>query len=375
MALLLNKVENSLLQILKTEIGWHDSDTPIAVPLGRMMKIQRLAKEHTVLGLVAQAVCKGRVMMKDSSPVSSVLSSEKVKEVREDIVMNLMQVDVLHQRKYKKFSSALTEFSQLMERHHIPYVVFKGLAVAQFYPFPHTRTMGDVDFYVPDSDFARAVEVLESSWHLKIDKEDIDKHFCFTYQGIRFEMHYQVETFGYGRHQRYFNRMIDDSILKETRAMLPPMEDLIVVFRHWFNHLLVEGVGLRQTIDMAVLLNAYQDKVDAQRLQSHLKNIGYERAFKAMVAMVETYLGLSCAQRYCLLAKRDYQYGDKLMAVVLESGNFGRRAYSNQVASKEKSLETAKRALGHCLKFFWLAPMDILCLVPRRIVISLKQKI
>ena len=91
-------------------------------------------------------------------------------------------------------------------------------------------------------------------------------------------MHYKIETFGSVKHQKYFNQMIDIIFSKTASfslngieiAMLPVVEDLIVVFRHWFNHLLLEGIGLRQTLDLAVLLNAYKDKIDVALLQKHL---------------------------------------------------------------------------------------------------------
>ena len=143
--------------------------------------------------------------------------------------------------------------------------------------------------------------------------------------------------------------------------MLPPLGDLIVVFKHWFNHLLIEGVGLRQTLDLLVLLNAYQDKIDFFLLQKHLKAIGYWKAFKAMVAMMEKCFGLVCANSYCHLESSDYTYGDMLLREVLSRG--------------EEKYGTAQRALGHCLKFFRLAPWDICCLLPKRIMITFKRRI
>ena len=47
----------------------------------------------------------------------------------------------------------------------------------------------------------------------------------------------------------------------------------------------------------------------------------------------------------------------------------------NQKKRKKKSMETATRALRHCVTFLRLAPKDIICLIPRRIGITLKQKI
>lgn len=374
-----DNTEDVLLDVLGREVHGYGEQQEETLSLTELKHVICLAKEHTVQGLVADAVMKGRLK------ITSDMAADKQKAV-----MALMQTNMQHQRSYFRFEKAIAEFAALMKKYSLQYVIFKGVAVARHYPVPYTRTMGDVDFYVPASDFNRAVEVIERELHVEIEKEDIDKHFSFDYQGIRFEMHYQIETFGNVRHQRYFNRMIDESIAKgadnfsitdsETDngeikvSVLPPMEDLIVVFKHWFNHLLVEGVGLRQTTDLAILLKAYKDRIDVTRLMTALNKIGYIKAFRAMLAMMRRYFGVNCVDGFCVLNSKDKRYGDKLMATVMDSGNFGRKAYQNHVAGRKKSMETATRAWRHCVRFFCLAPTDILFLIPRRIAITLKLR-
>ena len=376
----MNKTETFLLNIVKSGIWNSPISEQSVLTLVELKRVIYFAKEHAVQGLVANAAMQGHFSLSDSRDNSKGMT-----------VMNLMKVNLQHQRNYFKFENALADFAQLMDKHKVRYVVFKGFAVARHYPQPYVRTMGDVDFYVHPVDFDRAVETIERELHIEIEKEDVDKHFSFDYQDIRFEMHYQIETFGNGRHQLFFNRMIDECIAKgadsfsitdsetdndETKvSVLPPTEDLIVVFKHWFNHLLVEGVGLRQTTDLAVLLMAYKDQIDVARLMRALDSIGYMTAFRAMLAMMRKYFGLEWVECFCVLSCKDERYADKLMATVMESGNFGRKAYKNHSAGKKKSFETATKALRHCAKFFWLAPKDICCLVPKRIGITLKQKI
>ena len=368
----MDKVEEKLLDILKEEVLKQEGADVHNLTIDESRELIHLAKEHTVLGFVANAVCCGRIWLSVSRGQDG---------IKKQTVPELMQYHMLHLKQYQRFEYAISVFVDLMNKYQIPYVVFKGMAVAHFYPSPYSRTMGDVDFYVPASDFDKAVGIIERELKVTIEKDEIDKHFCFDYHGIRFEMHYQIETFGNAKHQKYFNRLID-KLLASTSSfkanekdvvILPPIGDLVVVFKHWFNHLLVEGVGLRQTLDLLVLLNAYQDKIDFFLLQKHLKAIGYWKAFKAMVAMMEKCFGLVCANSYCHLENTDYTYGDMLLREVLSSGNFGRKAYKNLSQGRKKSMETAQRALGHCLKFFRLAPWDICCLLPKRIMITFKR--
>lgn len=373
----IDKVENALLEILKRDIMGLNGTEKMELSVAGLNAVMRLAREHAVTGLVANAAMRNRIVIAGGAA-----------EGRGEAVMRLMQQTMAHRQNQRRFEDAVGCFARLMEENSIAYVVFKGLAVARHYPEPFVRTMGDVDFYVPKEDFLRAVEVIERGLHVVMDKEDVDKHYNFDWQGIRFEMHYQIETFGSHRHQHRFDRMIDEAMAEHTDSfticdsdgngtevsVLPPTEDLIVVFKHWFNHLLVEGVGLRQTLDLVVLLNAYRDKMNVGRLMTALDGIGYMKAFRAMLAMMKRYFGFEWLDSNFVLGCRDERYADKLMAAVMESGNFGRKAYRNHTTGKKKSMETATRALRHCVTFLWLAPKDIICLIPRRIGITLKQK-
>ena len=369
----MNKVEDKLLDILRYEVLAQDRPDNNTISLEESKQLLRLAKEHTVQGVVANAVINNKI---------HIVTQQTQESDRKKIIYDFVMFDVMQKHHYENYKQALVDFASLMNKYHIPYVIFKGMAVAQFYPSPYSRSMGDVDFYVPSSHFMQAVDVIENHWKVTIERDEIEKHYCFDFHGIRFEMHYKIETFGSVKHQKYFNQMIDITFSKTTSfslngiglAMLPVVEDLLVVFKHWFNHLLLEGIGLRQTLDLAVLLNAYKDKIDVALLQKHLQAIGYWKAFKAMVAMMEKRFGLVCANSYCHLESTDYTYGDRLLREVLTSGNFGRKAYKNHTQGGKKSMETAQRALGHCLKFFRLAPWDICCLLPKRIMITFKRR-
>lgn len=373
----IDKVENALLEILRREVTGEDGTEKMELSVAGLNAVMRLAREHAVTGLVANATMRNRIVIAGG-----------VAEGRGEVVMRLMQQTMAHRQNQRRFEDAVGRFARLMKENGIAYVVFKGLAVARHYLEPFVRTMGDVDFYVPKSCFDRAVEVIERGLNVVMDKEEVDKHYSFDWQGIRFEMHYQIETFGNHRHQHRFDRIIDEAMAEHTDSftvcdsdgnetevcVLPPTEDLIVVFKHWFNHLLVEGVGLRQTLDLVVLLNAYRDKINVGRLMTALDGIGYMKAFRAMLAMMRRYLGLDWFDNFFVYNRCDELYANKLMAAVMESGNFGRKAYRNHTTGKKKSMETATRALRHCVTFLRLAPKDILCLIPRRIGITLKQK-
>ena len=293
-----------------------------------------------------------------------------------------------YQKKQKRlFDAAMAEFASLLAQEHIPYVVFKGLAAGAKYPQPELRTMGDIDFYVPPSDFDRTVDVIER-YLGKIDEKDyVDKHFAFNWKDIRFEMHYQMETFGYRPHQVYFGGLIDNAIgsnlahfeVNGTQVpMLPAELDLIHVFKHWMGHLIGEGVGLRQTTDLAVLINAYKGSIDIKRLKDCLSRIGYLKAFDAVVMLVQKYYTVGCPEYWqepcgqkSLGIKNAALYADLIFEDVRRNGNFGRSDYKYR-GGWTRRLETTARFFRHCMRYYRLAPVEIACMIPKRIAISVK---
>lgn len=305
---------------------------------------------------------------------------------RELLIRWLGQTTV--QKKQKAvLDCVLTEFAELFSKERIHYVLFKGLAVASRYPDPELRTMGDIDFYVPSFDFDRAVEVVEKNLCRIDEKDRVDKHFAFEWKGVRFEMHYQMETFGCRKHQRYYGILVDEAIICGLPCfnsngvnvpLLPSELDLIQVFKHWMSHMIGEGVGLRQTTDIAVLIDSYRNTVDIASLKGHLKNIGYLKAFDAVVMMVEKYYVISwpgywnVGNRQGSLSRENAgHYADMLMADILKNGDFGRSDYKHK-NGWAKRLETLKRFCHHCIKFYRLAPKEIIFMIPKRILISLK---
>ncbi len=367
----MKQTESHLLEIIRCGTGM--APKPLAINDAEGVELLKMALGHAVAGLTFAGLERLKAQNDEHTEIPKLfllqcyLKAEQLKKLR------------------LRFEKAIVAFAHLLTEEQIDYVVFKGLAVASHYPKPECRDMGDIDFYVPEWDFDRAMHLIEQHLKVQIEKDDIDKHFSFTWQGLRFEMHYQIETFGYRQYQSYFNEQIDHCIkdglasftIQDVQVpMLPPLWDIIVVFKHFMNHLIGEGVGLRQTTDMAVLVQCYQQKMDVEALQMHLRKIGYLKAFSAMVALVERYFGTSWEAYWDSdeggYRKKAFVNADILMKDILKNGNFGRLDYRHHQHGNAKRIETTKKFFTHCFRYFSLAPREIVSLIPKRIYISLK---
>lgn len=304
-----------------------------------------------------------------------------------DLLMEWLGLSEYQKTQQNIFYRTVAEFTELMNENQITFVLFKGLAVASKYPSPSLRTMGDVDFYVPKQDFDRAVEVIEDNLCKITEKDFIDRHFAFEWKGVRFEMHYQMTTFGYRGHQLHFDSFIDYAISNDHThfcienckvPMLPPLADMILVFKHWFGHFLESGIGLRQTTDIAVLIKEYSNDIDIDELKAQLYKLGCLRAFDSVVALIERYYFISwpkywnkSVKNISITHEEADLYAKKIIIDVIKNGNFGRSGYKYTTGIL-KRLETTKRFFCHCIKYYNLAPKDIRYMMPQRIIISFK---
>ncbi len=294
-----------------------------------------------------------------------------------DQTTNWLDTENRAHKAYQEMLQCVAAVAAVLEREGISYVVFKGVMAARYYDKPWTRTMGDADFYFPPGDYDRAVALLEKRGALF--DEGTEKHVSFVYNGIRFEFHHRVETFGCRRHQRYFDRLIEASLTRATFLNIDgvpvkgfdAITDLLVIFKHMFNHLLMEGIGLRHFCDLAVLLRSKHDEIDAARLEEHLRAMGYLRAYKAVMAFLVEYLEMDPALALVPLRASDSRYNAYLFKVVKRGGNFG---YGFRKGTQPHWRVTLRLCASHFAHLLPLAPSEILGLVPKRLGISVGKR-
>ncbi len=347
-------------QILRNAL-WLKGEMPESIDPIVFADIWQMAQEHCVSGLVIESMIRNNV------------------KTNTQYTMKMLVEKQQHENFFKKFNKVAGELAEILNTAQIDYVIFKGQTLAVYYPEPAMRRPGDIDFYVSKKDFPRAVKIFTEHPEIKRGSEDTEKHLDFYLKGIDCEMHHRTETFGNPRHQRYFDNLIEQSMSragtihlgdKEIKT-LPTIETIILIFKHLYNHLIIEGVGLRQVCDLAILLHTFSGKYDTKLFQLHLKRIGYLKAFRAMAALLVTKLGLPAEDVPVILKKSDYVWGNRLLKEIERRGNFGKYHRKNMAPGIAKSMETAEIAFKHFIKFFPLAPNEMLHLIPQRIKITL----
>ena len=253
-------------------------------------------------------------------------------------------VQILHAQK---------ELVRLLAEHGIPSAILKGSAAAIYYPQPCIRTMGDIDIIVPQDKFNLASELMIKDRYVVVHKEDDPdaRHIGYSKDGKIIELHH---------HFSHKDSSIEKYIvegLKHTEEveingnsfpMLPSLANGLVLLEHMKSHL-QSGMGLRQVIDWMMYVDkALNDEEWDAHFKQAAESVQMEALAKASARMCQIYLGLSARITWCLDA--DDNLCQRLMDIVLTSGNFGRKqGRGNQI----ETVTTAFRRDGvlHYLQY------------------------
>lgn len=221
-----------------------------------------------------------------------------------------------------------TELHKWLSGEHIPYVILKGCASAEYYPIPKDRAMGDVDFLVSTDDLDRAGKVLSEHGLSAWDEEHLS-HIVYKKKGMHYEMHFKVAGLPEGNAGSLVTSYLSDVFssarcctLETGNAMLPsPFHHGLIILLHTCHHLTGEGVGLRHLCDWAVFSNSLTNEGFIDLFEEKLKAIGLWKFAQVLTLVSEKYLG-SDHRKWAEISDCD-ELVDALMEDILSGGNFG----------------------------------------------------
>lgn len=275
------------------------------------------SRRQTVEGLVADAV--GLLPEGLRPPVA----------VRMELVGAVRQTERAHATSVAALRGVVEELGALGVRP----VLMKGLSVAGRYSVPEHRAVGDIDlFFDSPGDLAKA-----NAWareHGTGLEDFYAKHLVFTFRGVPIENHSRLCDF---RHKEY-NRRLDKIVGRELASVafaagpygtleLPPTLYAFFLLCHKAEHVVEDGLGLRQVCDWAVFLDREGDKIDREKFCSWVSALDLWRLAGAFGRICVERLGLDEGKLPFALRAGDDKGCALLLGQMMAGGNFGRQFY------------------------------------------------
>ena len=230
-----------------------------------------------------------------------------------------------------RFLQNLNEQTALIKLFHhagISMVILKGFASAMYYPVPVQRSMGDIDFIVPQERMEEAAKLMEENGYVILHQTD--RHYTYKKNHMIYELHrrYCEDNWDF---EHLITAGIPKAVSREVYGkafpVFPDEVNGLVLLDHIRGHL-YSGLGLRQIIDWMMFVHAHpDDAIWEDRLLPPVRESGLETLAKTLTKMCKLWFGLPDKLSWCDSADEDT--ARRLMELVFSFGNFGRKTRSD----------------------------------------------
>lgn len=253
--------------------------------------------------------------------------------------------------------------------------ILKGQGNAMMYPNPLWRTPGDIDVYVTQKERKSQKEIVQYVRDKNPGARAIYHHIDLgIVDGVEVEVHYRpsfLNNLIYNRRlQRWFKMNTDNTNLTDLPngvGEIPvPSWEFNVVFQlcHIYQHVIKEGIGLRQIIDYYYLLKNEECRVKDEECSTFrtivLEHLGLAKIAGAVMWVLKEVLGLE--EKY-LIAPVDERRGRFLLSEIMQGGNFGmygtEKTLFHYALQKEQKEKRVSKAICALRKNIWRLRRDI----------------
>ena len=260
-----------------------DYNDPISVTPEQLPALANLAQEHCTVPFVLPCLRSASVY-------------PSMKHQVKEMMLNYYQIE--------HFTRTTVS---LLRENHIDCYLLKGLSLADCYPVPEYRKLGDLDLYLSEPEtLSQAQTVLESNGYILQDElsdHHVTYYYTFPKTGRRFilELHYRVVgQYQYSRTNEIVDSVYSPAHLKKSSQMihgysytvLPPTEYVFYMIHHMLKHYLYSGFGIRLICDFTFYLKRHESEIDFDQIHTWCRGSRISHLYEIILESCRIYLGL-----------------------------------------------------------------------------------
>ena len=326
------------------------------------LEVYRLAKEQSVIGLVAEGLEK--------------VTDEKAPQ---SLALTLAGAVLQLEQRNTAMNSFIASLVEKMRSAEINTLLVKGQGVAQCYNRPLWRTCGDVDFFLDNDNYEKAKKFLKPLAS-EVEKENEDfKHLGMIINGWVVELHGHLYCGLSSRIDRGLDEMLNDTFDRSIIRLwnnngvrvfqLGVENDVFYTFTHILQHFYKEGVGLKQICDWGRLMWTYRNEINVEKIEGHIRKTGLVSEWKAFYNLASRYLGMpDIGFGLMVHDSRFDKKADRIMEFIIKTGNMGHNRDMSHFSQKPylvRKCVSMGRRIGDLINHARIFPMDSLRFFPR----------
>lgn len=247
---------------------------------------------------------------------------------------------------YTNRTKQFEEICRAFAERRLSFYTVKGLDVAELYPIPALRTMGDCDIVVHSEDKASAHEMMMSlgytnDWHHSVE-------WTYFKNKLEFEIHDHL----------LYDEMVNSQISKdftdlaweyvvpcnqECRYLLDASFHFVFLLLHLKKHFLNSGVGFRQFMDLAVVVQ--HQELNWPWIEKTLTKLELLDFAKVCLGFCERWFGIPMP----LKSEPDSSFFEASTEKIFENGIFG----FHDAENKDNGMLNRVQRVGKLKTILW----------------------
>lgn len=339
-----NAAEESYFQWIRFAVG--QSETCPSAEGVDWKRLYTFSVQQAIAGVMFEAISKSGVKIPREVLLPWFALSEQIKKRNR----------LLNQR--------CVELTELLRKDGFESCILKGQGNALTYPAPYSRTPGDIDVWM----MASPKKVISYVRRVMPKSKACYHHIEYPpFGGVTVEMHYKPSFLNNltdnWRLQRWFRQVANEQFkhhltLGNGEEVSVPTNSFNRIFQmaHILNHVIYEGIGLRQLMDYYFLLKQGFTETEQRHDERLLKQFGLYGMARAVMYVLQTVFGLE--DKY-LLVPVDERKGQFLLDEILLAGNFGR--YDERVKQQQSQLAHNIERIKRDVRLVRFFPSEALC--------------
>ncbi len=317
----------------------------------------RFCQEQAIAGVVFQRIeglRSGKILCEQS-----VL--KKRLEIPREVLLPWFALSEQIKQRNMLMNQRCVELTEMLRKDGFDSCILKGQGNAVIYPNPYSRTPGDIDVWIKPKLEIRSEEVGLSGIIRYVRKRNpegkvIYHHIDYgDFNGVEVEVHYRPSFMFNPIHNHRLQQWFVENAEKQFNheVELPdgvgkihvptPAFNIVFQLSHIYNHLLHEGIGLRQMIDYYYLLRSSAKlEMSNEQLEMTFRHLGLWKVAGAVMYVMREVLGM---EEQCMIAPVDEKRGKVLLNEILKGGNFGKYNEANIKANSQlkKNIQRIRR--------------------------------
>ena len=221
--------------------------------------------------------------------------------INSDFLVALKNNIIYRSSRQIKANECLCTIIDSFNKADIPFIILKGIVVAELYPNPEYRYSCDADIHI-SSEYLEAVQkiLIELGYEHKYINTIKHTYSYILHNVLYIDLHTRLFEDFYDKHQKVFEEYEIDSFENTTKysisnqefLSLQPNEFLIYIFCHMTKHYVNSGINLRQLMDISIYVNAHINQLEVNYIMAFFKKMGIEKFVLYTFFVCRKYLGM-----------------------------------------------------------------------------------